>query len=559
MEERDLINKLEELRELPHETEWAEFKTARDDFDFHKLGKYFSALSNEANLKGQSCGWLVFGVVDKDRSICGSRFRENPAKLDRLKREISEQTGGVTFHEIHVVNHPDGRVVMFEIPPAPKGVPVSFQGHWYGRDGESLCALGMSELEQIRSQVMIEDWSAEICPKASVLDLDPDAIKIARKNFREKNQNKPFGGEIDSWSDKIFLNRARLTKSDAITRACLLLLGREEASHHIEPASAQMTWKLEGEERAYEHFGPPFLVTTNELYSRIRNINQKIDASNHLIPYEIPKYERWVVLEALHNAIAHQDYTLQSRVIVTETQDRLVFESAGSFFEGAVSDYTLREKTPKRYRNHFLSVAMVNLNMIDTMGYGIRRMYQEQRKRFYPLPDFDLSDPGKVTVTIHGKVIDPNYTALLMEEKDLPLPSVILLDQVQKQQRIEKEDAKMLRRNKLVEGRYPNLYVTAHVASATGDKAQYIRNRPFDDAHYKEMILTYLKRYGKASKKEIESLLFEKLSDVLTDEQKRNKIRNLLYAMSKLERSIRSTGSGRRSQWELFLDEKDDV
>ncbi len=559
MNEQALLDKLDELRRLPHETECVEFKEAKTRYDFRKLGKYFSALSNEANLKNQPRAWLVFGVVNANRSICGSQFREDPAKLDSLKHGIAQHTGGVTFREIHVINLPGGRVVMFEIPPAPQGSPVPFQGHWYGRDGESLGPLGLSELEQIRSQIMIDDWSAEICPEATMADLDPDAIRMARRNFREKNRNKPFGGEIDSWSDEIFLDKARLTKNGAIPRACLLLLGRAETTHQLEPAVAQMTWKLEAEEQAYEHFGPPFLLTTNDLYSRIRNTIQKVDVLGQLVPLEIPRYEKWVVLEALHNAIAHQNYRLQSRIIVTERPDYLVFESAGNFFEGHLDDYTLWEKTPQRYRNRFLANAMVNVNMIDTMGYGIRRMYMEQRKRFYPLPDYDLSNPDKVLVTVHGKVIDPNYTTLLMEQQDLPLGTVILLDHVQKRKVVNKQEAVALRRIKLVEGRYPNLFVAAHIASATGYKAQYIKNRAFDDAHYKELILTYLKQYGKASKKEIEKLLLDKLSDVLSDGQKRNKIRNLLYAMAKRNGTIRSVGAGRRWRWKLVLDAKDDV
>ena len=85
---RETLLKLDQLRKLPHETEWVEFKEANVNYDFRKLGKYFSALSNEANLKNQPCGWLVFGVRN-DRSICGTKFRENPSDLDSLKHEIA--------------------------------------------------------------------------------------------------------------------------------------------------------------------------------------------------------------------------------------------------------------------------------------------------------------------------------------------------------------------------------------------------------------------------------------------------------------------------------------
>ena len=315
---------------------------------------------------------------------------------------------------------------------------------------------------------------------------------------------------------------------------------------------AQITWRLEGEERAYEHFGPPFLLTTNDLYTRIRNTLQKIDVLNRLVPLEVPKYEKWVVLEALHNAIAHQDYSRSSRIVVTETPDGLRFESAGRFFEGKVSDYTLGEKTPQRYRNRALADAMVNVNMIDTMGYGIRRMFLEQRKRFYPLPDFDVSDPDKVVVTIYGKVIDPSYTATLIQQRDLPLGTVILLDQVQKRRMISREDAKRLRQQKLIEGRFPNVFVAAHIASATGEKAKYIKNRAFDDAHYHQMIVAYIKQYQRATRQEIDSLLLDKLSEILVTAQKRNKIHNLLHGLVR-RKIIQNTGSRRFPNYVLVL------
>ncbi len=164
MNESELRQELDRLCELPHETEWIEFKEAKNQYDFNKLGKYFSALSNEANLKKQACGWLIFGVKD-DRSVCGSGFRENQSHLDSLKQEIANHTtGNLTFDDIYVLNHPSGRVVMFKIPPAMQGIPTAWKGHWYGRNGESLGALSLQEIETIRLQSSDEqqansDWN----------------------------------------------------------------------------------------------------------------------------------------------------------------------------------------------------------------------------------------------------------------------------------------------------------------------------------------------------------------------------------------------------------------
>ena len=85
------------------ETEVVEFKEANRDYDKDKIGQYFSAISNEANLKGLQYGWLIFGVRNKDRKIVGSEYR-NKKGLDTLKLEISEgTTGGISFIEIFEV------------------------------------------------------------------------------------------------------------------------------------------------------------------------------------------------------------------------------------------------------------------------------------------------------------------------------------------------------------------------------------------------------------------------------------------------------------------------
>jgi ATP-dependent DNA helicase RecG len=77
MNEQELKEKLDELRTLPHETEWVEFKEAKNNYDFDDIGRYFSAISNEANLKGVSHGWLIFGITDKEKQIVGTNYRQN--------------------------------------------------------------------------------------------------------------------------------------------------------------------------------------------------------------------------------------------------------------------------------------------------------------------------------------------------------------------------------------------------------------------------------------------------------------------------------------------------
>lgn len=547
--EEQLIEKLKQYRQMPSETEWLEFKEAKYNFDLDNLGKYFSALSNEANLKSQPSGWIIFGIKNKlPREIVGTQYRTDAASLQNLKHEIATYTNGLTFQEVYPLLLPEGRVLMFQIPPAPAGMPTSWKGHFYGRDGESLSSLSMHELETIRHHIEAFDWSAHICNEATINDLDSEALNIARTKFQDKHLGTRFGKDAEKWDDVTFLDKAKLTRNGKLTRTTILLLGKPEAAHYLNPYPAQITWKLEAEEEAYAHFGPPFLLSVEEVFKHIRNIKFRFQPRNQLIPIELSKYESKIVLEAINNCIAHQDYTQNARIVVTEKIDRLILHNIGGFYDGTVDDYVLRERTPERYRNSFLVQAMVNLDMIDTVGMGIRRMFLEQRKRYFPLPEYNFEDPNHVQLIIYGKLIDENYSRILIENQDLSIAEVMALDSIQKKRVIPKKIIQTLKMKKLVEGRYPNVYVSASVAQATNNRAQYIKNRAFDVDHYKQLILKLIDQYGAANRTEINTLIIDKLPEILSPAQKIIKIGNLISKMRE-DGLIQNLGSDRAPKW----------
>lgn len=550
MEKPDLTQLLESLI-ATWENEVVEFKQAGSDYSTDDIGKYFSALANEANLRGMDGGWLVFGVNNKTRHVVGTDYRPQPERLHALKMQITENAEPrITFRDIHELAHADGRVLLLEIPAAPRGIPIAWKGHYYARAGESLTSLSLDKLDGIRRQTLAQDWTAQVVPDATLADLDEGAVRKARESFAQKYANRFAAGEVAGWPLATFLDRARVTQGGQITRAALLLLGKPESAYRLSPNPAQLTWKLEGQERAYEHFGPPYLLSTTRLYQRIRNIQLRILPQDELVPVEVAKYDQKIVLEALHNCIAHQDYARNGRVVVTERPDRLVFENEGGFFEGLPDEYIAGDKTPRRYRNPFLTQAMAELNMIDTMGYGIHSIYQGQARRYFPLPDYDLSQPDAVKMTIYGGVVDPAYSRLLIQKTDLPLADVLALDRVQKKLPIPDEAATRLRKGGLIEGRKPNYFVSSSVAEVTSSKADYIRTRNLDDEFYAKLLTDYLERFGQATRVEVDKLLLPKLSEVLSDEQKQNKVSNLLTKLRRNGR-IRNTGSRGHPVWQL--------
>ena len=550
METKELEALLHELI-ARWESEVVEFKQATDAYGTDDIGKYFAALANEANLRGAECGWLIFGVNNRTRGVVGTDYRPEAGRLQSLKMQIAQNSDPrMTFRDIHELHHADGRVLLFQIPAAPRGMAIAWKGHYYARASESLVPLGLDKLDEIRNQTLAQDWTAQVVAGATLDDLDDAATHKARDSFTQKHANRFAADEVAAWPLATFLDRARLTQDGAITRTTLLLLGKREAAHWLNPNPAQLTWKLEGQERAYEHFAPPFLFSTTALYQRIRNVQLRILPQDELIPVEVAKYDQRIVLEALHNCIAHQDYTRNGRVVVTERPDRLLFENVGGFFEGQPDEYIGGEKTPLRYRNPFLTQAMSELNMIDTMGYGIHSIYQGQVRRYFPLPDYDLSAPHAVKMTLYGGVVDPAYSRLLIQNTDLPLADVLALDRVQKKLAIPDDAAGRLRRSGLIEGRKPNYFVSASVAKATASVADYIRTRGQDDAFYLKLITDYLTLKGEASRADFNQLLLDKLSDALSDQQKARKISGLLTKLRK-QGAIVNAGSDTAPKWQL--------
>lgn len=533
------------------EDETVEFKEADNNYDTDKIGRYFSALANEANLAGMDSAWLVFGVNNRTRKVVGTNYREDAERLQSLKLQMAENTQPrISFRGIHELRVPEGRVVMFQIPTAPLGMPISWKGHYYGRDGESLGALGIDKIDQIRHQTLGLDWSANVIENASIADLDPTAIGRAREAFVLRHANRFTGEQVAGWSDETFLDKAKVTAGGKITATTVLLLGREESAHLLTPHPAQLTWKLEGPERAYEHFGPPFLLNTTKLYRKIRNVKLRILPEDELLAVDVAKYDQKIVLEAMHNCIAHQDYLRNGRVVVTEYPDKLVFENEGSFIEGSPQDFLTGEKTPRRYRNPFLAQAMVEFGMIDSMGYGIHQMYRGQAARYLPLPDYDLSEPGSVRLTLYGSIVDPAYTRLLIQKTDVGLLDVFALDRVQKNLAIDDAAARHLRKAGLIEGRKPNFHVSSKIAKAANSKADYIRTRALDDDYCKKLILDYLQRFQTASRQDLDSFLMEKLGDVLSEKQKLSKISNLLTSLRRAGKIV-NEGSRKASAWKI--------
>lgn len=369
-DEKNISLKLKELLSYGYENEVIEFKEAKNQFDFNKLGRYFSALSNEANLKRKRAAWLVFGIRDRDKEFVNTKFRTNTRNLQSLKVE-----------------------------------------------------------------------------------------------------------------------------------------------------------------KDYEHFTCPLILSTQQVFNKIRILKYRYIPDGTLFPEEVEQYDPYIIREALNNCIAHQDYSLGGKILVVENEEgKLIFSNAGSFIPKSVEEVVISDAPEFRYRNKFLAEAMVNLNMIDTIGSGIRKMFIIQKEKFFPLPDYDISN-DKVKVTFIGKVLDINYARKLATVKDLYLSDIIALDKVAKGKMLNNTEIKNLKNKGLIEGRKPNYHISASLAEATDEKGNYIKLRGIDNDYCQKIIINYLEKFGTGKRTDFEKILLEKLPDVLNIYQKKNKIKNNLQQL----------------------------
>lgn len=337
------------IRNWEHEV--VEFKQASNDYKQHEIGRYFSAISNEANLKGLQYGWLVFGVNNKTREIVSTDYRDTHG-LESLKHEIAQNTtGGITFTDIFEVYDGNDRAVMFKIPAAVAAIPTAWKGHYYGRDGESLSYLSLEELERLRRQTQ-RDWSGQMIAGSGINHLDKDAIRIARESYKTKQNREHISTEIDSMSDE----------------------------------------------------------------------------------------------------------------------------------------------------------------------------------------ELDL---------------DKNYMRMLYDHPEFDLETVYLLDRVQKKLPLEKEQYKTLQTLGVIEGKAPNFYVSLAIAKITDERVQYTKNKAMDDKYYMDLIINYLQQFDNGTKADFIKLLGNKLSDVLNEKQKVNKVRYFLTAMHKNGLIERTTENRRTGAWRL--------
>lgn len=535
------------LQEYPHENascEWKEMKNLKNSFanDPHKdVISYVSAI---ANMNG---GHLIIGVVDKTLEIVGTdltgvSFNNAPATPQSATFKLIEKckylsSEGLNIRE-YVTDDTHKTVWIIKIPRHQARRPVLAHMKAWQRIEDSLVEMTQERMDAILSEPIAgDDWSSMVVEGATLSDLDPKAIQLARDKYKELYPAREQ--EVNSWDDITFLNKAHITKQGKITNTSLILLGKEESEHFLSPAVCKIRWQLKDgsdENKDFRILSIPMILAVEEFTHLVRNSNYTYTISGNLFPESMQRYSVFTLREPLCNCIAHQSYHKPMRIEIVEYEDeKLMFRNYGSFLPSSVEDVVENNFPESEYRNPALVEAMRNVKMVETEGGGIRKLYLQQKKRFFPMPKYDITG-NYVVCEIQGNVLDENFAKILSNNSSLSLQEIILLDKIQKHESVTDDALIRLRKKGYIEGRKPNVYLSAKLVKESknpGLKSSYIKNKGFDDKYFKNLILEYISNYGKASRPELEELLNGKLSETMSEQQKINKITNLIASLRK--------------------------
>lgn len=519
--------------------EWKEYSKLKHSFCGKEKDDVISYVSALSNMEG---GSLVIGVKDGSLDIVGIdkyNYDVNTARLRLISQCTNLPSEGLSIEEI--ITSDSGKVVwILHVPKHMLRQPVYAHNKALQRLDDSLIELTASRRKAILSEQeqITLDWSAQIIPDASIDDLDPKAIAKAREKYTELYPQR--ADEISKWDNETFLNKAKFTIKGKITNTAIILLGKEESEHFISPAVCKIRWARRNpttnENEEFQVYSIPMILAVEEVANKIKNATYTYTIEGSMFPETLLRYDVFTIREPLNNAIAHQDYSYGARIEVIEYEDeKLMFKNHGVFLPSSVESVVENDFPESIYRNKFLVEAMRNVKMVETEGGGIKKLYIQQKRRFFPLPKYVL-DNETVVCEIEGKILDENFAKILVNNPDMTLADIILLDKIQKHIPIAESALEYLRKKKLVEGRKPNVYLSLSVVKKTkhvGLKTNYIKNKSFDDDYYKKLIIDYITQFGKATRKELMALLENKLPETFSETQRFDKVTNLLSSLKK--------------------------
>ncbi len=521
------------------EGENLEFKEAKRHYDFEELVKYACAIANCGG------GYVVYGVTDKrPRRVVGTTAIEQP---ERTRRRLIDRLGvGVDFQ----LFEEDGKqVVVFTIPSRPVGMPVQdrSKGVFWWRDADSLIPMPADVIQSIFSEGG-HDFSGDICPNASMNDLDEASIAVFRKTWIQKSGREELAGRT---TQQLLLDAEAIASDGGVTYAALALFGKHEALGRLLP-QCEVIFEYRSNEAAGPaqqrvEFRQGFFSWYDELWNLINLRNDLQHYQSGLFVWDVQTIDERSAREAIMNALCHRDYQMGGSVFVTQYPRRLVVDSPGGFPHGITIENILDRQSP---RNRRLAELLHRCGLVERAGQGMNLMFALSIRQSKTLPNFKGTDRFHVRLTLDGLVEDPALLAM-MERIDKEIPhsfgteDFLIVDAVHRGHSIPEPlrdriphlvDLGVIER--AAKGKY---ILSRRFYAESGKKGVYTRMRGLDRATNKALLLKHL------TENFAEGCPLMELCQVLPNLSS-SQVQTLLREMKK-EGILRTTGKTKAGRW----------
>lgn len=521
------------------EKEHLEFKEAKQQFDLERLKKYCNAIANECG------GHLILGVDDKfPHNVVGTNAFQNP---DSLKKELLDSLK--LRIEIEELAYDGKRVLIFEITSRPIGMPLQYKGASYMRVGESLEPMTPEQLKRIFDEAQ-PDFSAEICNKAALSDLNELAIDELRNLWSKKSQNT----QILTIPVDQLLADAELLVDGKLNYAALVLLGKKESLGKFLP-NAEIIFEYRSSEsnistQQREDYRTGFLAIHNKLWHQVNLRNELEHIQEGLFIRDIPNFNEEVIREALLNAVCHRDYNLQNSVFIRQYPKLLEIESPGGFPAGITPENIIYKQYP---RNRRIAEVFQKCGLVERSGQGADKMFRLSIEEAKPRPDYSKSDAFAVLLRIRAEIQDIqflNFFENVYSEKKIKWTTqdLILMDDIRiGKSPLPKYQDSLLRLTeqgiveKFGRGRGVKYILSKRFYTFLGEKGVYTRKKGLGIEEKKALIIKHLKNYGKGTISEFQDVI---------PSSNREYIKYLLKVLRD-EKQIKFEGSKKSGFWVL--------
>jgi ATP-dependent DNA helicase RecG len=470
-----------------------EFKEAKSRYDFEKLLQYCVALANEGG------GKIVLGVTDRrPRTVVGTTAFDEPGRTEAgLNQRLLHR---IPVEELLL---PEGRVLIVHVPGRLPGTAWQVDGRYLKRAGDDVASLGDAELKAIFAETG-PDFSAEVCPAATLADLSPAAIATFRSRWAQKTRDE----RKVAWTDAETLSNAELQVDGGVTYAALILFGTRPAlGRHL--AQAELVFEYRASEASgpaaqREEYREGFFAWHDTLWALINLRNERTSYRDGLFVMDVPTFDEVQVREALLNAVAHRDYRLGSSVFVRQFAQRLEVVSPGGFPPGITVANVLDQQSP---RNRRLAEALARCGLIERSGQGMNLMFERAIRQGKPLPDLTGTSAHEVRLLLSGLVSDPAFVRFmerLGEEtlRGLSTHDFLVLDHLHRDQPLT--EALRARLPRLLEmgavegtggrGKGARYLLARRLYEALGAKGVYTRKKGLDRDTNKALLLQHIRR-----------------------------------------------------------------